>query len=95
MSTAATDRPKRKDRPPPTKLAKHVGEVLAAARGEQSLREVTREARGSGIATMQHVDLLRLERGEENPTLARVEQWAKALGGHLEVTFVPDDEDDG
>lgn len=91
MDTKATKRRKR-DGLPTTKLALEVGEVLADARGERSLREVTRDARDNGVATMQHVDLLRLERGEENPTLARVEQWARALGGRLEVHFVPDDD---
>lgn len=88
MTTKTADRPERKRRPPPTQLAMHVGAVLAAARGERGLREAAR------AAGKQHVDLLRLEQGKENPTLARVEQWAKALGGHLEVRFVPDEPDD-
>lgn len=90
MSTKPTDQ--RRKRGPTSRLAVEVGEVLGDARGERSLREVTRDARDNGIATMQHVDLLRLERGEENPTLARVEQWARALGGRLEVHFVADDD---
>lgn len=78
----------RRPKPAPTRLAMHVGAILAAARGERGLREVAR------AAAMQHVDLLRLERGEENPTLARVEQWATALGGRIEVRFVPNDTPD-
>jgi transcriptional regulator with XRE-family HTH domain len=89
MNTKATEHPIRRYKPPPSRLAMHIGAVLAAARGERGLREVAR------AAPMKHVNLLRLERGEENPTLARVEQWAAALGGRLEVRFVPDDAEQG
>lgn len=92
MDTNATSGRRRRDGLPSSSLAVLVGEVLSEARGERTLREVTRDARVNGIATMQHVDLLRLEQGQENPTLRRVEQWARALGGRLEVSFVRDDD---
>lgn len=72
-----------------SEFTRQVGEVLEAARGDRSIREVSRDLGWS------HVSLLRLERGEDNPTLGRLAQVAEALGGRLEVTFVPNDESDG
>lgn len=66
-------------------LAEQVGEVLAEARGERS-----RYAIAEALGWASPVNLLRLESGEDNPTLKRLEEVAAALGGHLEVEFVFD-----
>lgn len=64
-------------------LAEQVGQVLAEARGERS-----RYAIAEALGWSSPVNLLRLEAGEDNPTLRRVEQVAAALGGRIEVRFV-------
>lgn len=65
-------------------LRRHVGEVLADARGDQPRTEVAR-----ALGYTSHVTLLRVETGDDNPTLSRLATIADALGGWLAVTFVP------
>jgi transcriptional regulator with XRE-family HTH domain len=62
-------------------LAGELGEVLRQARGERSTRDV---ARAMGVAPEV---LGRVERGEVNPTLARVERLAAAY--RVELALVP------
>lgn len=66
-------------------LAREVGAVLAAARvrmyGERSRGEVARTLGWDAT------NLLRVERGEDNPTLERLERVVIALGGYLRVKF--------
>jgi transcriptional regulator with XRE-family HTH domain len=64
-------------------LAVEVGAQLRAARGERSLRAVAAEL---GI---RHGALIYLERGEDNPTLARLARIADAYGCEVEVRLVP------
>lgn len=61
-------------------LAAQVGEALTEARGERARAEV---ARALGIVP---ISLLRLERGDANPTLGRLEHIAAAYGVELEIT---------
>lgn len=79
---AATEGPARQ-----LKLA--VGAALKTARGARTLRDVAGQ-----LGWIAHVNLLRLEAGDINPTLERLAKVAAAYGGHLEVTFVPDVGDD-
>ena len=68
---------------PPTELAIKVGEQLRAIRGTRSLRAVAAEL---GI---RHGALIYVERGEDNPTLARLARIADAYGCEVEVRLVP------
>ena len=70
---------------PAQTLAEQVGQVLAGARGTRSRYEVSRGMGWSGA-----IQVVKLEKGEANATLGRLERVARSLGGHLEVTFVPD-----
>jgi len=68
---------------PSSELAEAVGRQLKAARGDRSLRSVADEL------NIRHGALLYLERGEDNPTLARLARVAEAYGCDVEVRIVP------
>lgn len=68
------------------RLKRAVGAVLITARGTRTLRDVAGQ-----LGWLSHVNLLRLEAGDANPTLERLAKVAAAYGGHLEVTFVADE----
>lgn len=64
-------------------LAEAVGRQLKAARGDRSLRSVAE------ALNIRHGALLYLERGEDNPTLARLARVADAYGCDVEVRITP------
>lgn len=63
-----------------------VGAALTTARANRTLRDVAGQ-----LGWLSHVNLLRLEAGDANPTLERLAKVAAAYGGHLVVTFVSDE----
>lgn len=63
-------------------LAPQVAEILVAARGDKSRREMADDV---GVAP---ATLAELERGEANPTLAYLERVAAAYGVGLSIVAV-------
>lgn len=64
-------------------LAAQVGEVLRAARGDRSQRQVARDLGVAGST------LNEIEMGRDNPTLERLERLALGYGVRIRITAEP------